>query len=627
VVDDILTMAQEVFVVLKRLPGGPPLWRKNVYSSIIRYIYVIIVGVLFCAGSVSADSQLKWQEKVDRAVIEKIDGEELDFLVFFEEQADLSFAGTLKTKLDKGTFVFETLRDVAERTQPPVVAILEERGAEYRRFWAANMIWVRGDRELLETIAGRPEVARIHNNDKLAIEEPVESGPDTHGDDGDRSSSSAGIEWGVTTINAHLVWAEGVTGEGAVVAGIDTGYDWEHPALIKQYRGWNGTSADHGYSWHDAVHSGGQICPPNSQQPCDEETHGTHTMGTIVGDDGGSNQVGVAPGAKWIGCRCWERVNRTDIAYVTECLQWIIAPTDLLGHNPDPAKAPHVVNNSWICEPNEGCTDPNSLRTVVKNIRAGGTVVVASAGNDGPSCNTVTFPPAIYEDSFSVGATTRQDVVASFSSRGPVTSDGSGRRKPEICAPGDGVRSAFPGGVYASQSGTSMAGPHVAGVVALLISANPELAGNVDLIEQIIIETAVPLESDQMCGGVDGTIIPNNTYGYGRIDAYAAYERAMELATPAVVDFALKPSFPNPFFSSTQINYELAAAADVSIRIYDATGRQVRDLVNEDGQPPDRYEVSWNGRNDDGALVPAGVYFCKLDAGGVTRSNRMIFIR
>ena len=108
------------------------------YTSIIRYIYVIIVGVFFCAGSVSADSQLEWQEKVDRAVIEKMDGEELDFLVLFEEQADLSLAGTLKTKLEKGTFVYETLREVFERTQPPVVAILEEL-RRTRPFWLMGL--------------------------------------------------------------------------------------------------------------------------------------------------------------------------------------------------------------------------------------------------------------------------------------------------------------------------------------------------------------------------------------------------------------------------------------------------------------------------------------------------------
>lgn len=593
----------------------------------VRSTCAAIVLILLSAGPLPAAQNSGWLSKIDSSVIEKMENEELEFIVFLGEQADLSPAQAMGSKLEKGKFVFETLSAVADRTQPPLVRMLEERGVEFERFWAANMIWVRGAPELVDTIAQRPDVARIHDNSSLSIEHPVEVVTDPDGKERDQSDLSTAADWNIYKVNAHLVWAEGVTGEGAVVAGIDTGYDWTHPALISQYRGWDGSVANHNYNWHDAVHGGGMYCPPDSPEPCDEETHGTHTMGTMVGDDGVSNQVGIAPGAKWIGCRAWERVNGTDIAYVTECLQWIIAPTDLSGRNPDPAKAPHVVNNSWICVPSEGCTDPNALKTVIENVRAAGIVVLGGAGNDGSACTTVSFPPAIYEGYFSVGATTRTDDVASFSSRGPVVADGSGRRKPDICAPGQGIRSTVPGGAYAYSSGTSMAGPHVAGLVALLISANPELAGNVDLIEQIIEETAVPLRSSQVCGGTDGSVIPNNIYGYGRIDAYAAYVQAMELATPAIADFTLKPSYPNPFFSSTQIDYELAETADVSLLIFDAAGRKIRSLLDEEPQPPDRYEVSWNGRDDNGVLVPAGVYFCRLEAGGVKRSNRMIFLR
>lgn len=593
----------------------------------VRSTCAAIVLILLSAGPLPAAQNSGWLSKIDSSVIERMENEELEFIVFLGEQADLSPARAMGSKLEKGKFVFETLSAVADRTQPPLVRMLEERGVEFERFWAANMIWVRGAPELVDTIAQRPDVARIHDNSSLSIEHPVEVVTDPDGKERDQSDLSTAADWNIYKVNAHLVWAEGVTGEGAVVAGIDTGYDWTHPALISQYRGWDGSVANHNYNWHDAVHGGGMYCPPDSPEPCDEETHGTHTMGTMVGDDGVSNQVGIAPGAKWIGCRAWERVNGTDIAYVTECLQWIIAPTDLSGRNPDPAKAPHVVNNSWICVPSEGCTDPNALKTVIENVRAAGIVVLGGAGNDGSACTTVSFPPAIYEGYFSVGATTRTDDVASFSSRGPVVADGSGRRKPDICAPGQGIRSTVPGGAYAYSSGTSMAGPHVAGLVALLISANPELAGNVDLIEQIIEETAVPLRSSQVCGGTDGSVIPNNIYGYGRIDAYAAYVQAMELATPAIADFTLKPSYPNPFFSSTQIDYELAETADVSLLIFDAAGRKIRSLLDEEPQPPDRYEVSWNGRDDNGVLVPAGVYFCRLEAGGVKRSNRMIFLR
>jgi subtilisin family serine protease len=246
-------------------------------------------------------------------------------------------------------------------------------------------------------------------------------------------------------------------------------------------------------------------------------------MGTMVGDDGLTNQIGMAPGAKWIGCRNMDQGNGTPTTY-SECYQFFLAPTTVAGTNPDPSKAPDVINNSWGCPPSEGCTDPNVMLTLVNNVRAAGIVTVHSAGNSGSACSTISDPSAIYDSSTTVGATTSTDAIASYSSRGAVTIDGSNRLKPDISAPGSGVRSSVPGGGYSSMSGTSMAGPHVAGLVALLISARPDLAGNVDGIENVIEQTAVHLTSAQTCGGVPGTQIPNNTYGYGRINALAMYQ-------------------------------------------------------------------------------------------------------
>jgi hypothetical protein len=145
----------------------------------------------------------------------------------------------------------------------------------------------------------------------------------------------------------------------------------------------------------------------------------------------------------------------------------------------------------------------------------------------------VSDPPAIYQAAFSVGATSATtDTIASFSSRGPVTVDGSNRPKPNISAPGVNTRSSVPGGGYASFSGTSMAGPHVVGVVALLLSANPSLKGQVGAVETTLQATAVPRTIAQTCGGVPGTAIPNNTYGYGRIDAFAT-AHDLVLSSPA----------------------------------------------------------------------------------------------
>jgi subtilisin family serine protease len=186
-----------------------------------------------------------------------------------------------------------------------------------------------------------------------------------------------------------------------------------------------------------------------------------------------------------------------------------------------------VINNSWSCPLSEGCTDPNVLLSVVEAVRAAGILTTHSAGNSGSNCNTVNTPAAIYQASFTVGATSSSDTIASFSSRGPVTTDGSNRLKPDVVAPGSGILSSIKGGGYGGLSGTSMAAPHVAGLAALLISMEPSLRGNVDELETLIERTALPRTTAQTCGGVPGSNIPNNTYGWGRVDALRAAGRLL----------------------------------------------------------------------------------------------------
>ena len=241
--------------------------------------------------------------------------------------------------------------------------------------------------------------------------------------------AATGIEPNITQVGAPAVfWSAGFTGQGVVVGGEDTGYQWQHPALKNQYRGWNGASADHNYNWHDAIHTGGGICGPDSPEPCDDTDHGTHTMGTMVGDDGGSNQIGMAPGARWIGCRNMDQGVGKPSTYA-ECFQWFVAPTDLNEQNPDPTKAPDVINNSWSCPVSEGCTNPNVLRAVVEHVRAAGILVVVSAGNSGSSCATVNTPAAIYDASFSVGAVDANNNIVELQQ--PRAGDGQRQPAPE----------------------------------------------------------------------------------------------------------------------------------------------------------------------------------------------------
>ena len=488
------------------------------FFRVLGFVALLLVTVVVAAGDFSD----QWQAKVDPWVLNKAGlGSGIEFIVFLSEQADLSDASRLQTKAEKGRFVVAALREVASKTQKPVISRLKALGVEYRAYWISNMIWVRGDVDVVRKMAERDDVFHIYANPTVRMDERL------HSQEAGKSKAPEAIEWNITLVSAPDVWALGIRGQGSVVAGQDTGYMWDHPALVEQYRG--GAAGDHAYNWHDAVHSGGGSCGADSTVPCDDHGHGTHTMGTIVGDDGVGNQVGMAPGAKWIGCRNMNQGVGTPSTYA-ECYQFFIAPTDLSNQNPDPAKAPDVINNSWGCTISEGCTDPNVLLSVVQAVRAAGIVTVHSAGNSDPSCSTVSDPAAIYGESFSVGATDSSDDIAGFSSRGPVTIDGSNRLKPDISAPGVNIRSSTRDGAYGSNNGTSMAGPHVAGLVALVISATPEIAGNVDGVETVIEQSAVPLMTTQGCGGDAGDAIPNNVFGWGRIDAQSAIDSIVQQA-------------------------------------------------------------------------------------------------
>jgi len=310
----------------------------------------------------------------------------------------------------------------------------------------------------------------------------------------------------------------GYRGDGFVVANADTGVAWRHPALIQQYRGYNNNNPDHNYNWWDAIHNGGNnACGLNSVQPCDDNGHGTHTTGTAAGFDHNGYYIGVAPGAKWIGCRNMNAGFGTPQRYI-ECLQFFIAPHDLQGNNADPGKAPHVIGNSYGCPPSEGCA-PGALAQAVTNVINAGIFMSVSAGNAGPSCSSVNDPPALYDNVCAVGATgARSSTIASYSSRGPVTVDGSGIMSPNLVAPGSSVRSCYPPSGYATFSGTSMASPAVTGSIPLLWEAKPELVRQPLATRTLLEATATPRPATA-CGSSGS---PNNVYGYGELDVEAA---------------------------------------------------------------------------------------------------------
>jgi len=475
----------------------------------------------------NAPASLDPESKIDASV--KLAGSSV--LVIMNEKADLTAARTLDTKLEKGRFVYEALTSTAERSQRDLRQWLSARGITHQSFYIINAVALDDATDsLMREIASRDDVRRLIGNPMIKNELP--EGAIT----GRTANAPLGVAANITASGAPRVWKElGFSGKGIVVAGQDTGVDWDHPALLKQYRGYNGAQApDHKFSWHDSIHKpiagGRNPCGFNAANPCDDDRHGTHTMGTMVGNDGKGSITGMAPEAQWVACHNMDQGVGRPTTYL-ECFEFFLAPYPAGGN---PARdgrsdlAPHVMNNSWGCPTSEGCQG-KEFGPALEALQKAGMMVVVSAGNEGSACKTIGDQPATWTDStFSVGAMDhRTGTIASFSSRGPSVLDGGAG--PDVAAPGVSVLSTVPGGRYESTdwSGTSMAGPHVAGLVALMWSANPALVGKVEETAAIIRKTADPKTSSQNCGGLRGQDVPNNVYGYGNINAFKAVQAAL----------------------------------------------------------------------------------------------------
>ncbi len=484
--------------------------------------------------------------------------EPVSFLVILKDQLhadDLKAASALSaatedsiTREARIATSYQVLTDHAKRTQSSLQIWLDNQGIAYRPFYIVNMIEVTGDATLADALRRRPEVDRLVGNPQISQQ---------HGSMAPDAQSSINAPWltamslpvaaqsqdlpyGLYDTDADEVWKLGYTGEGITVASQDTGVQWDHPALQPRYRGWSSTEtpARHEYNWFDAWGLAGRpvTCAADAQIPCDDDGHGTHTVGTMLGNATTDEvQVGMAPDADWIGCRNMRNGFGTPASY-TACFEFFLAPYPQDGdpfEDGRPDLAPHIVNNSWGCPPREGC-DVDSLKQIVETVRAAGIFVVASAGNNGyAGCSSVVDPIAIYDGTFSVGAHSAAGTIAPFSSRGPVSIDGSGRLKPDVSAPGVAVYSTTVNDGYTWLQGTSMASPHVAGATALLWSAVPALIGQIDMTEQVLTKSATPVAVSQ-CGEIDARLVPNNVFGFGRLNALQAVQLAQHPATVTV---------------------------------------------------------------------------------------------
>ena len=437
--------------------------------------------------------------------------------VIMAAQPDASLAATVADPVERRAAVYDILVRQANASQADLRRQLERLGIDNTPYYLVNALEVDGGPLLRWWLGRRADVDRVLVSPELR---PLPEPPPTATG---LTDAPAGPLWSQASIGAPAVWNElGVTGQGILIGQGDSGVDGEHPELRDRYRGRQsegdtGLPPGNDYNWLDPWYA--------TTEPVDRNGHGTHTLGTVLGAT-----VGVAPGATWIACANLPR-NLANPPYYLDCLQFLLAPFPQGGDalvDGRPELGAQVLNNSWGCPETEGC-DSTTLLTAVQALRAAGVFVVASAGNDGPGCSSLSNPLALYDEVFTVGAVDADGNVAGFSSRGPVTADGSGRVKPDVVAPGVGILSAFPGGTFSESDGTSMAGPHVAGVVALMWSANPGLIGDVKRTEEILIETTQPTDgaalSDPDCGTTDDR--PNNLAGYGMVDAYAAVQRAL----------------------------------------------------------------------------------------------------
>jgi bacillopeptidase F len=426
------------------------------------------------------------------------------------EGLDLQLKSEGATLAERNRRVILALQETATATQPQMATFLDDLHSgglveEYRMYWVANLFWAKVKEGAIEQLRSRDDIYKIYFDYEIEGAKPLNMGP---GED-----LIATHEIGLTRINAPAAWAMGWTGAGRVVMNIDTGVDGNHEALQSRFRGDVDGDGDVDESWFDPYTT-------NYPNPRDDGGHGTHTMGTICGRSPDGDTIGVAIDAQWIAAAAIDRgggIPRT-VSDAIASFQWAVDPDG----DPRTQDNPDAIGNSWGVTTGHGyppCDE--TFWAVIDNCEAAGSVVVFSAGNEGPNPNTLRRPAdrgTTPLTCFSVGAVNggNQNLpIAGFSSRGPSDCGPNGEEviKPEVVAPGVQVRSSWPGGSYINLDGTSMASPHVTGAVAVIRQVNPNL--DADGVKRALMETAVDLPASNPDG-------EDNTYGMGIIDLYEA---------------------------------------------------------------------------------------------------------
>ena len=475
-------------------------WSK-VFKRGVGWHCIVVLAAVAATGAVSP----AWGGRIDPALVRMLNSAApTDEYAVIVKMADTMDFHPLKASLEKEermvrqARVVQALRDKANASGKDIrglMAIREREGkiANRRDLWITNGYALTAHGETIRELAARTDVAEVVADRIIPLGFAA-------------SATSSGFfsgSWNLDMVGAPVLWKMGYTGQGVVVANIDSGVDYRHPALGPTWRGGP-------HDWHDSV-----TTDPPTTVPFDDNGHGTHVMGVMVaGNDQNGKPIGVAPGAKWIAAKISDSTGKTQLSWIHDAFQWVINPDG----DPATPDAPNVVNCSWDIDA-AGAYNPaqdlnGEIQTDIQALTTAGIAMVFAAGNSGPNANT-SVSPANYPGAFSVGATDSNDAVMTISSRGPSASDGS--VYPTVVAPGSGIRTTDLTGLndvntYTYADGTSLAAPHVAGAFALLLSIKPTL-------------TVTELESAVKTAALDlGPAGPDNSYGFGRLDVIQAAE-------------------------------------------------------------------------------------------------------
>ena len=421
--------------------------------------------------------------------------------------------------------LLQELQSKAAKVQAPVLEIVRAsrnvEAASIEQFWAVNAIYIKAQKSLIALLSQRPDIAWIEKNEILelsdapAFESPAMPVPN-------------GREPGLDAIRAPALWALGYTGYGRKVLVVDSGQDPDHPALRNQF------------AYHNAPLAQVYL---STAVPDFCDSHGTGVASAAVGLDAVTRDtLGAAFNAQWMGGPFSNLRNiETDefcvykgaVRDVVSVLQWALNPDGQISTVND---IPDVINNSY------GRTITNTAECsqvwpdLFRSLDAAGIAIVFSAGNNGPDPGSVGLQASVSISDvvpFSVGAVTSASGIANFSSRGPSQCTNLLNPtldiKPEVVAPGSGVRVASTGRVpYTTTSGTSFSAPYVSGALLLLKEAFPYLPGRE--LARALYNTAVDL-------GIAGE---DNSFGKGLIDVFAAYQLLVSQGNQPIVPVRAK---------------------------------------------------------------------------------------